>query len=456
VGAFVTHVERVEREEQGLVNEETRRQTLVDALKHPTPGMRKTLRQRKEEGERELERPDLVWRLLLQSFATWGGSRGWSGLMGTRENYDRVTFEALSRLDPETRLRELEEEFLAAGVRYARMKANLMAKNYDLVAEMGGPEEAKTLAFAQDGRAAKIAFMKRFHGVGDKYARNIWMDCYHPDFRDAVAVDERIKKVTEALGYSFAGYDEHELFYRGVAVEAGLEPWEVDRLLYNHQDEFLAAAQAGGEEEEQSADPGDKFVRRQGGPVIQESPEEVAKEHRFSATDLVVLSGLPRAFDILEETIDAEVREELTRFAGNNVKRASTSLIQQIRGDEGYFISAPLTREIDFGCYVGYGMRNPDSYPRSSVGLYAEPEVAGSERAIEAIKRVSSLADWEDNLEDPTEWPEVWREISLINLLPEENHVAAVKRFFVESIRQLKEELTDFKKEHSDLPWEGC
>ena len=186
------------------MSKEARIHALVEALKRPAPGMSKTLSQRKKEGERELERPDFVWHLLLQSFGTWGGSRGWEGLIGTGENYDRVTFVALSRLGPEARIRELEQVFLAAGVRYARMKADLMAKNYDLVAEMGGPEEAKRLAFAQEGRAAKIAFMKRFQGIGDKYTRNICMDCYHPDFRDSVAVDERIKKVTEALGYSFA------------------------------------------------------------------------------------------------------------------------------------------------------------------------------------------------------------------------------------------------------------
>ena len=83
--------------------------------------------------------------------------------------------------------------------------------------------------------------MKPFSGVGLKYARNIWISAYDPDFRDAIAVDDRVKKVTRALGYSFRTYEEHERFYQGVAAETGLEPWEVDRLLYHHQKEFLAA-----------------------------------------------------------------------------------------------------------------------------------------------------------------------------------------------------------------------
>lgn len=46
------------------------------------------------------------------------------------------------------------------------------------------------------------------------------MDVYHEDFRDSIAVDERVKKVSEALGLSFKTYDEHEQFYLKIAREA--------------------------------------------------------------------------------------------------------------------------------------------------------------------------------------------------------------------------------------------
>ena len=83
--------------------------------------------------------------------------------------------------------------------------------------------------------------MHAFQGIGPKYARNVWMGLYDPLFRDAVAIDERIKAITSALGYSFKSYDEHETFYREIAGEAQLEPWEVDRLLYEFKNDFLAA-----------------------------------------------------------------------------------------------------------------------------------------------------------------------------------------------------------------------
>jgi len=85
-----------------------------------------------------------------------------------------------------------------------------------------------------------VKFLKRFVGIGDKYARDMMMDIYHPDFRDSIAVDTRIKNITERLGIRFDTYEEYEEFYLGVAEEAGLNGWELDRLLYNFEDDILA------------------------------------------------------------------------------------------------------------------------------------------------------------------------------------------------------------------------
>jgi hypothetical protein len=63
------------------------------------------------------------------------------------------------------------------------------------------------------------------------------MDVYHEDFRDSIALDVRIKAISEALGLSFASYDEHERSYLDVAWEAGINRWELDRLLFNFRPE---------------------------------------------------------------------------------------------------------------------------------------------------------------------------------------------------------------------------
>lgn len=58
------------------------------------------------------------------------------------------------------------------------------------------------------------------------------MDVYHEDFRGSIAIDVRIKAISTALGVSFNTYEEHEQFYLDVAAEAGLNGWELDRLLF--------------------------------------------------------------------------------------------------------------------------------------------------------------------------------------------------------------------------------
>jgi hypothetical protein len=182
--------------------------------------------------------------------------------------------------------------------------------------------------------------------------------------------------------------------------------------------------------------------------------QDMGRDYRFSADDLIALSGLPRALDILAETIDAEVRGELARFSGNKPQRAWANLMQQLRTDEGYWVYADLDNEYGFGCYVGYEMRYPDGYPRLQVGLFVDPGTPGSEVAMAAIERIARLEGWQLNPENAEE-REVRRERNVASLLGKEDHVVAAKTFFIDSIRQLREELTAIKKQHPELPWHG-
>jgi len=216
-----------------------KRRRLILFLQNLSPKMKETLDRIKEDGRRDMKRPDFIWHLLLQSFSTMGNSRGWQGLIGNQSNYRRVTFDALSGLSEDDRLRRLTTVLHDAKVRMPNMKARQLNENYKMILTMGGLERAKEKAFAQVGTKAKIAFMKHFYGIGDKYARNVWMDVYHPDFYDSIAIDDRIKQITEAMGCRFASYDEHERFFLGIAREANIQGWELDRLLYNFKDDFL-------------------------------------------------------------------------------------------------------------------------------------------------------------------------------------------------------------------------
>jgi len=111
-----------------------------------------------------------------------------------------------------------------------------LAEDFDRVAQLGGPRQAKAELLKRNGCEAKIQFWREFKGIGKKYARNIMMDAYHPDFRNFIAVDERLKKVSRFLGLAFHTYEQEEQFYLEVAKRAGIEGWELDRMIYRFRD----------------------------------------------------------------------------------------------------------------------------------------------------------------------------------------------------------------------------
>ena len=168
-----------------------------------------------------------------------GSSRGYEGLILDPVNYSKVTFESLSLSSPADRLRILKETLHAAKVRMPDKKAEWLAENFDRIVAMAGPAAAKAGLLRNSTRESKIEFLEQFKGIGPKYARNILMIVYHPDFRQSIAVDERIKSVSRELGLSFGSYDEEEQFYVNVAARAGLNGWELDRLVYNFRNEVL-------------------------------------------------------------------------------------------------------------------------------------------------------------------------------------------------------------------------
>ncbi|MCS3715470.1 hypothetical protein GGP64_003324 [Salinibacter ruber] len=221
-------------------SKDRRKAALIRALRDRTPEMEEWVG-RMSDPNPKYEREDFVWHLLLQSFATWGSSRGFDGLINTEENYRRVTYGCLKEIPAEQRPGHIEEVLRDANVRYPESKSTYLSENVELISEMGGLQAAREEALGQTGAEAKMGFMKQFKGIGDKYARNIWMDARHPDFRDKVALDQRIRGITELLGREFSSYEAEEDFYLSVAEEAGLSGWELDRLLYNFTEHFEAS-----------------------------------------------------------------------------------------------------------------------------------------------------------------------------------------------------------------------
>ncbi len=221
-------------------NHEAVARTLAAIAKKVANRERQSLEEAKKRNS-DLKRPDFVWHYLLQSFATMGRASGWKGLLGNPDNYKAVGYKTLAQLAPSARAVHVEVLCRRAGIRMPALKAKYILGCFQRVEEMGGPEAARARLLDLPGREAKMQFLDDFPGIGPKYSRNIMMDVYHEDFRESIAIDSRIMGIEKFHGLEFTRYEDHESFWLGVAHRAGLNGWELDRVMFGFQKEFLTA-----------------------------------------------------------------------------------------------------------------------------------------------------------------------------------------------------------------------
>jgi uncharacterized protein YaaR (DUF327 family) len=192
---------------------------------------------KKADARSRRERDDYLWHRLVASFATLGNSAG-AVLIKEEENYNRVRYEKVREMEAERREEHFEQVFRDCNVRYPERKADYLTRNVDKIEDMGGLEQTQKKFEEKDGFNNKIEFLKQFLNIGEKYSRNILMDLYHPDARDQIAIDSRIQNISEKLGVEFDNkYPDEADFYRDVADMLEIEPWELDRTLYNFNEE---------------------------------------------------------------------------------------------------------------------------------------------------------------------------------------------------------------------------
>jgi hypothetical protein len=217
----------------------TARNRIIKITRPLADEQKKYLEGLKQKARKRGKRQDIIWYMLLSSMATMGNVRGYLGLICDRENYDKISYPVLQQRSPQNKLRVLEATLRVAKVRHPAQKAKWLASNFQRIAEMGGLAAAKRSLLKSKGQQGKLIFLKTFDGINDKYARNMMMDIYHPEFHDCIAVDQRIKTISTALNISFADYKSEEDFYREAAHKVGLQAWEFDRLLFKFAAEVL-------------------------------------------------------------------------------------------------------------------------------------------------------------------------------------------------------------------------
>ena len=183
---------------------------------------------------KNLEHDDIVWRMILGSYSTWGGSRGYKGLIVSGKFRELLFDRLLAIRNDKDRQEHIAKILKEAKVNRAKEKAPMLLKCFNQFQEIGGPLVVKNELLSKGGKMNKIEYLKQFSGIGSKYARNMMMDVYHEEFRNFIAIDSRIIGITNSWGLEFNSYQEHENFYLDVAEKAEIEGWELDRMMYKY------------------------------------------------------------------------------------------------------------------------------------------------------------------------------------------------------------------------------
>lgn len=224
------------------MKQESARKRFVAVLAAPPAYMARGLEEKRVRAAELAARDDVLWYLLLQSMSTLQSSAGHVHIFpgADKEPLATITHEALSRLTTAGREKALRHAF--SKVRYGEIKAVRLAWNFDFIESMGGLHEATSAMRTLANIDAKKAWVRRFKGIGNKYARNFWMDIRDPHFADSIAVDSRLASVARILGMPSDDYEEQEAFFLRMARDAGITGWEADRLIYNFRTELLQEA----------------------------------------------------------------------------------------------------------------------------------------------------------------------------------------------------------------------
>jgi hypothetical protein len=175
--------------------------------------------------------PNWMWKVLVQSFCTIGGS---ANLDRKLEKYgSMLSWTSVSAMTDEARSalfydlpNPVRRHIATPGLEHAFVR----------IRDAGGPAALTAEYERLETAKERMGFLRSFRGIGAKYSRNIPMDVYDEKVLDYFALDSRLNKILDHLTPNLPrSYRIRENYLRRVAEEAGVpNAWFLDRLLYSH------------------------------------------------------------------------------------------------------------------------------------------------------------------------------------------------------------------------------
>lgn len=174
----------------------------------------------------------------------------------------------------------------------------------------------------------------------------------------------------------------------------------------------------------------------------------MAHNNQFSSIDIIALANFTKSLKLMEETMWGEVSQQFNQVLGSIKQRltAFTELQQHGR----YLMTTSMPGQ--WWCGLGFLLKTSNStdYPTVRLMLEVAPNSQHRTEIIAAMKDICKDYGWREyRLNEPQAWSGIVREKSLQAFLAQEDHVADIKKFFLQSL----EELAEIKSKYLNLPW---
>ena len=172
----------------------------------------------------------------------------------------------------------------------------------------------------------------------------------------------------------------------------------------------------------------------------------MALDNRFSPVDLLTMTNFPRVLSMMEETMWGQVEEEFKEVIGGVNKQAAS--MTQIRYHNRYVMYTDKSTHVNGVLGFHFALGNDDPYPKVVVQLEAHPQLRQVIEMMEKYREENKHWHFEKYRSG---YAKLRTAQSLRAFLDKEDHVKAIREFFLERLN----EIAKLKDKHKGLPWFG-
>jgi hypothetical protein len=176
--------------------------------------------------------------------------------------------------------------------------------------------------------------------------------------------------------------------------------------------------------------------------------QRMANSTIFTPTDILALTQIDSVLKLMDETLAEEVEASFIKSVGP--ARTPRQNFKGLSSHQRYLITANFVSQM--WCGLGYFTQPSGVHNFPSIGIMLEvpPRAAMRNEIITVLKEIAYTSDWQGyRLDQPSEWAGITKTKSLRDFMTFDDHVAAIKAYFLEILQEVPE----IKQRYPNLQW---